>query len=82
MARWLDPKEYWAGTISDTAGTLFSFADSGFSSSLPTGAHSFKGIVEIAPIEGATCLFLEKAATLASSANHSGSLAEVLWGTS
>jgi hypothetical protein len=50
MTRWLDPKEYWAGTITGTAGNLFSFADSGFATSIPQGAHSFKGILSAAPI--------------------------------
>jgi hypothetical protein len=36
--------------ITDTAGDLFSFAESGSPSTLPTGTQSFKGILETAAV--------------------------------
>jgi hypothetical protein len=42
--------DYGSYTITNTAGNLFSFADSNFPDSKPTGAKSFVGILETAAI--------------------------------
>lgn len=50
MARYPEAKDFGHYTVDDTAGTLFSFAESGSPSSMPTGAKCFKGRVETAAI--------------------------------
>ena len=49
-SRHIVPIDYGSYTIDDTAGSLFSFADAGSPSSLPTSAQCFKGRLETAAI--------------------------------
>jgi|TARA_Y100000310_G_C20686095_1_gene819096 hypothetical protein len=50
MPRSLTALDFGHYTITDTAGTLFSFAESGSPSEMPAGAHCFKGRLETANI--------------------------------
>lgn len=44
------PLRYGSYTITGTAGTFLSFADSGSPDTTPPGAKSFRGVLETAPI--------------------------------
>jgi hypothetical protein len=48
MVRNINAVDYGSYTITGTAGKFLSFADSGFPSTMPSGALSFKGRVETA----------------------------------
>ena len=50
MPRNITPKDYTSFTITATAGTMFERADSGFPTSTPKGARSFRGRLETAQI--------------------------------
>lgn len=50
MGRQWRSLDYGSYTITDTAGQFLGFADSGSPSTKPTGARSFLGIVETAPL--------------------------------